>query len=39
MTEISSHLGHRDIQSTRIYAKVDHHGLKEVAEIDLKDLL
>lgn len=39
MPEISDHLGHRDVQSTRIYAKVNAQGLHEVAAIDLKDLL
>jgi len=39
LAEISNHLGHRDVQSTRIYAKVDLLGLREVADIDLKDLL
>ena len=39
LPEISNHLGHRDVQSTRIYAKVDLLALREVADIDLKDLL
>ena len=39
LTEISSHLGHRELQSTRIYAKVDIKGLLEVGELDLRGLL
>lgn len=39
LTEISSHLGHRAVQSTRVYAKVDIHGLLEVGDVDLRDLL
>jgi integrase/recombinase XerD len=39
LPEISNHLGHRSVQSTRIYAKVDLPGLQEVADVDLKDLL
>jgi integrase len=36
--EIADHLGHRDPDSTRIYAKVDLHGLRQVADFDLGGL-
>ncbi len=36
---IGDHLGHRSTEATRIYAKVDVVGLREVAELDLGDLL
>jgi len=39
MKEIGDYLGHRDPNSTRIYAKVDINGLREVAEYDLGGLL
>ncbi len=39
MKEIGDHLGHRDPNSTRIYAKVDINGLREVAEYNLGGLL
>jgi integrase/recombinase XerD len=39
LSEISSHLGHRAVQSTRAYAKVDIKGLLEVGEFDLRGLL
>ena len=39
MKEIGDHLGHRDPDSTRLYAKVDINGLREVAEFDLGGLL
>jgi site-specific recombinase XerD len=39
LAEIGSHLGHRAVQSTRIYAKVDIKGLLEVGELDLRGLL
>jgi len=39
MKEIGDHLGHRRSDSTRVYAKVDLAGLREVAEFDLGELL
>jgi site-specific recombinase XerD len=39
LVEIGDHLGHRNTSSTRIYAKVDLTGLRQVAEIDLGSLL
>lgn len=39
MKAIGDHLGHRDPDSTRLYAKVDINGLREVAEFDLGGLL
>jgi len=38
LKEIGDHLGHRSTRSTRIYAKVDLAGLREVAVFDLGDL-
>jgi len=38
LKEIGDHLGHSSSDSTRIYAKVDMAGLREVAEIDLGGL-
>lgn len=38
LKEIGDHLGHRRTESTRIYAKVDLAGLREVAAFDLGDL-
>lgn len=38
LKEIGDHLGHRSSASTRIYAKVDLLGLREVAAFDLGDL-
>jgi site-specific recombinase XerD len=35
LKEISDHLGHRSAETTRIYAKVDLKGLRQVAEFDL----
>jgi site-specific recombinase XerD len=35
LKEIGDHLGHRSPDSTRIYAKVDLQGLREVAAFDL----
>ena len=35
MKEIGDHLGHRNPESTRLYAKVDLVGLREIAEFDL----
>ena len=39
LKEIGDHLGHSDPRSTRIYAKVDLEGLREVAHFDLGGLL
>jgi integrase/recombinase XerD len=39
MKEIGDHLGHRSAASTRVYAKVDLAGLREVANFDLGELL
>jgi integrase/recombinase XerD len=39
LKEIGDHLGHRDPESTRVYAKVDLVGLREVAEFSLGGLL
>jgi len=36
--EIGDHLGHRSSSATRIYAKVDLAGLREVAAFDLGEL-
>ena len=36
--EIGDHLGHRSLESTRMYAKVDLDGLREVAAFDLGGL-
>ncbi len=38
LKEIGDHLGHRSLESTRIYAKVDLQGLREVAAFDLGGL-
>lgn len=38
LKEIGDHLGHRDPDSTRIYAKVDLNGLRRVADFDLGGL-
>jgi integrase/recombinase XerD len=38
LKEIGDHLGHRSSNSTRIYAKVDLLGLREVADFDLRGL-
>ncbi len=38
LKEIGDHLGHRSLDSTRIYAKVDIKGLREVAAFDLGGL-
>jgi integrase len=35
LKEIGDHLGHRSAYATRIYAKVDLAGLREVADFDL----
>ena len=39
LKEIGDHLGHRSASGTRIYAKVDLPGLREVAAFDLGELL
>jgi integrase/recombinase XerD len=39
LKEIGDHLGHRSAQATRIYAKVDVTGLREVANFDLGGLV
>jgi len=39
LKEIGDHLGHRDVEATRIYAKVDLARLGEVADFDLGELL
>jgi site-specific recombinase XerD len=38
LKEIGDHLGHSSTESTRIYAKVDMAGLREVAELDFGEL-
>jgi site-specific recombinase XerD len=39
LKEIGDHLGHVDPEATRIYAKVDLVGLRQVANFELGDLL
>lgn len=39
MKQIADHLGHRSMNSTRIYTKIDLRGLRQVAEFDLGALL
>ena len=39
LKEISDHLGHQRLDTTRIYAKVDLTNLRKVAAFELKDLL
>ena len=39
LKEIGDHLGHRSAYATRVYAKVDLTGLREVADVDLRGLL
>ncbi len=39
LKEIADHLGQRSLNSTRIYTKIDLHGLRQVAELDLGALL
>jgi site-specific recombinase XerD len=39
LKQIGGHLGHRSTYATRTYAKVDLAGLRQVADIDLGDLL
>ena len=39
LKQIGDHLGHRSLDSTRIYTKIDLRGLREVAELNLGGLL
>lgn len=39
MKEIGDHLGHRKVDTTRVYAKVDMVGLRQVADFDMGGLL
>jgi site-specific recombinase XerD len=39
LKQIGDQLGHQDMDSTRIYAKVDISGLRKVADVDLGGLL
>jgi site-specific recombinase XerD len=39
LKQIADHLGHRSMNSTRIYTKIDMRGLRQVAELDLEALL
>jgi site-specific recombinase XerD len=39
MKEIGDHLGHRKLDTTRVYAKVDLAGLRQVADFDIGGLL
>ena len=39
LKEIGDQLGHTDPNSTRVYAKVDHAGLREVADFDMGGVL
>jgi site-specific recombinase XerD len=39
LKQIADHIGHRSINSTRIYTKIDVQGLRQVAELDLGTLL
>jgi site-specific recombinase XerD len=39
LKEIGDQLGHTDPNSTRIYAKVDLAGLREVADLDMGGVL
>jgi integrase/recombinase XerD len=39
MKEIGDHLGHRKMDTTRVYAKVDLVGLRQVADFNIGDLL
>lgn len=39
MKEIGDHLGHRKLDTTRVYAKVDLTGLRQVADFDIGGLL
>jgi hypothetical protein len=39
LRQIADHLGHRSLDTTRIYTKIDLRGLRQVAEFDLGALL
>jgi site-specific recombinase XerD len=39
LKQIGDQLGHNNPETTRIYAKVDLNGLRQVAELDMEDLL
>jgi integrase/recombinase XerD len=39
LKEISEYLGHKSLDSTRIYAKVDINGLRKVADFDFGGIL
>jgi integrase/recombinase XerD len=39
LKQIGDHLGHRSTYATRTYAKIDLAGLRQVADINLGDLL
>ncbi|MEJ7737193.1 MAG: site-specific integrase [Chitinophagaceae bacterium] len=39
LKEISDHLGHQNLETTRVYTKVDLTSLRQVAEFKLEDLL
>lgn len=39
MKEVGDHLGHRKLDTTRVYAKVDLAGLRQVADFDIGGLL
>jgi hypothetical protein len=39
LKEVGDHLGHVSVAATRIYAKVDLPGLREVAAFDVKPLV
>jgi len=39
LKEISEHLGHKNLDSTRVYAKVDINGLRKVADFDFGGVL
>jgi site-specific recombinase XerC len=39
MKEIGDHLGHRKLDTTRVYAKVDLAGLRQVADFNIGGLL
>jgi site-specific recombinase XerD len=39
LKEISDHLGHQDLEVTRIYTKVDLKSLRQIADFDIGDIL
>jgi site-specific recombinase XerD len=39
LKQIGDQLGHRSAAATRVYAKVDLDGLRQVAELDLEGML